>query len=375
MLYFRCDLYKYTNHNQFQAMRILILLVVFALMGNILFAQDKQAAENLVNEGIPFHDKGDYAGAITRYDKALALDKDNLLALTEKALTLLASQKYEESVRACQKALDTHRGEVGLRHLYVTYGNAMDELKESDKSIEKYDEGIKLFPDFYELYFNKGITLAKLSKDDEALLCFQKSILLNPTHPGSHNAMARVLNTQNKRIPSLLAFCRFFVVEPQSERAKANLANLSKILKGNVEQKGQKEVMINLSPALLADLKAKGKPKDDNFSIVEMILSMASALDIDEKYKNQTEVEQFIRKFKSVCSSLEESKKDNHGFCWEYYVPYFVEMNKQKFVDTFAHIAFATSVDAENKKWLDGHGGDISLFYEWSKAFAFKQLN
>ena len=89
-------------------MKKTILLLMFPLMSSILFAQNKEEADNLVNEGVAYHDKGDYDGAISKYNKALELDKDNLLALTEKAFSLLSQEKYDESIICCQKAIEKH---------------------------------------------------------------------------------------------------------------------------------------------------------------------------------------------------------------------------------------------------------------------------
>ena len=60
-------------------------LLLALLFSGILPAQNKFEADKIVNEGIPYHDKGDYEGAIKKYDEALKLDSDNLLALAEKA--------------------------------------------------------------------------------------------------------------------------------------------------------------------------------------------------------------------------------------------------------------------------------------------------
>ena len=120
------------------------------------------------------------------------------------------SKKNEESIKCCEKAIETHPEEEGLKMVYVTYGNALDGLNKTDRSIEVYDEGLKQFPDFYLLHFNKGITLWSVKKYNDALLCFQMS-KLNPKHASSHNAIARVSKINDTRIPALLAYCRFFL--------------------------------------------------------------------------------------------------------------------------------------------------------------------
>lgn len=350
--------------------KTLLILMIF-LVSNISFGQNKADAEKLVNEGVAYHDKGDYDGAISRYDKALALDKDNLLALSEKALTLNTLQKCEESILICQRAIETHPGENGLKTVYVAYGNNLDDLKKTDKSVEIYDQGIKQFPDYYQLYFNKGISLTSVKRYDEAILCFQKSVSLNPKHAGSHNIIARILNTTN-RIPAILAYSRFLVIEPESKRAKENLSSLQEIMNRNVEVTGKKSINLNVSPDLLGDTISNGEVKENSFKSTELILTMAAALDYDKKNKKKTEVEQFIRKFETVCESLKESQKSNHGFYWEFYVPYFTEMKDKNLVEPFAYFIFASSDNPDVSNWLKSNKSEIDKFYQWSKAFAWK---
>ena len=339
---------------------------------NILFAQQREAAEKIVNEGIPYHDKGDYDGALSRYDQALALDKDNLLALCEKALTLLSANRPEECIKVCKTALEKHPGENTLNTLYVTYGNALDVLKKTDKAIDIYNEGIKYYPVYYQLYFNKGITLESDKRHDEALLCAQKSVILNPKHPGSHNMIAIILKNQNKRIPAILAYGRFLVLEPQSDRAKNSLKSIQNLLSENVKQNSDNSVSINLDPALMKSITGNGKPKENNFNSIDLLLTLNSALDSDPKFKTEKDVEKFIRKIDTICSALKTAKNANSGFYWDYYVPYFIDMKNRNFIETFGYIAFASTEDPDVMTWLKGHKTELDKFFEWSSAFAWK---
>lgn len=350
-------------------MKKIVLLLMLSLFSSVLFAQNREEAEKLVKEGIPYHDKGDFEGAISRYDQALKLDKDNLSALAEKALSLLSAEKYEDAILACQRAIKKHKGEKTLANVYVTYGNALDALKKTDRSVEIYDEGIKDFPDYFQLWFNKGITLISVKKSSEALVCFQKALMINPSHPGSHNALARIMQTDDKRIPALMAYCRFLVVEPLTSRAKENLTNMLKFINANVKQTGKGSVNINLN---VNDLKENGKPAENNFGVTDMVLAMQSALDFENLNNDKTDVVKFIRKFEAVCSSLKESRKDNSGFYWDFYAPYFIEMLDQKYIETFAYIAFASSKSSDVMNWLKVHDDDITNFYKWSESFKWK---
>jgi hypothetical protein len=259
-----------------------------------------------------------------------------------------------------------------LKTVYVTYGNAFDGLKKTDKAIEIYDEGIKLFPDYYQLYFNKGISLSSINKYEGAILCFEKAIIFNPKHASSHNAIARLSNISNERIPSLLAYCRFLALEPQSNRAKENLLSVQRIMTGTAKETGEKSVTISISPDLLGAAAKNPKQKENSFSSTDLILLMDAAMDFDEKNKTKTKVEQFARKFETVCASLKENKKENYGFFWDYYVPYFTEMKDKNFVQVFSYIAFASNDDPDISQWLKGHKSEIEKFLEWSASFRWK---
>jgi Tfp pilus assembly protein PilF len=354
-------------------MKRAINFLLACLLYTTAFSQQKQEAEKLVSQGIAYHDKGDYDNAIALYDKALELDKDNLTALAEKALSLLYAQKLDAAIQCCEKALEKHPGEKQLSNIYVTLGNALDGKNQPEKAIAAYDEGIRLFPDYYQLYFNKGITLFMNKKYDDALSNFQKAVLIEPDHAGSHNAIARLMNLKEKRIASLLAYCRFLVLEPQSKRAAENLETLHKMMKENVKQTGDNSVSVTISADMLGDVTKGKKTPENSFGAEELMLSMASALDFDDKYKDQNEVQQFIRKFDAICASLKNGQKENKGFFWSYYAPYFIQLKDHDFLETFAYLIHASSDEAYITAWLKLHTKEIGEFYQWSKSFQWNK--
>lgn len=155
-------------------MKRLYLIFLFSFTCGILLAQQKEDAGKLVNEGIALEDSGRSEEAIAKYKEALEFDKNNLQALAEMSYSLLTLKKYEEAIKYCKTAIRMHPGDSELKMVYVSYGTAYDGLKKPEKSLDVYDEGLKLFPDYFYLYFNKGITYWGIEKLDEALFCFQK---------------------------------------------------------------------------------------------------------------------------------------------------------------------------------------------------------
>lgn len=353
-------------------MKKLIYFFILSLCGFGLQAQNAEEAKTLISEGIQLHDKGEYENALAKYDKALLLDTNNLTALAEKAMTLSAMRKYDEAIEYCQRTITKHPGKENLKFVYVTLANSYDLKGEPEKALKVYDEGMLQFPNFSQLPFNKGVTLTSLKRYDQALLCFQKSASISPAHAGTHSGMARALHNYNKKIPALLAYCRFMILEPESRRAEENLANIRRLLAGNVEQTGKKSITINLDASTLGDTTADGKPKENSFTSTELILSLQAALDMSKENKKKTEVEKFIGKMETVCASLKETRKDNYGFYWDYYVPYFVEMKEKNYLKPFAYLVFYTSEDPSVAKWIKDNKGLITEFLIWSKGYTWK---
>lgn len=354
-------------------MKTLIICLATSLFTTLSWSQDKEAADALVSKGVELHEKGDYQGAIKKYDAALAVDEFNLFALAEKAYTQLTLNEAEPCVENCKVAIAKHPGEDDLKTVYVTYGNAMDMLKEPESALRVYDEGIAAFPDFYQLYYNKGITLVGMKNYTEAKETFKKSITYNPDHASSHNALARISDMTGKNIPALLAYARFLAIEPEGKRAVLNLENLKVLLTGGAEKTGKNSITINISPEMMGDTLADGSPGPDSFMTTELLMALTSATDMDKKNKKKSEAERFQEKFDVICASLSEGQAEHTGFFWDYYVPYFVEMKEKGQIETFSYIVYASSDDKKVNAWIKENQAAIKSFYTWSNNFEWSE--
>ena len=332
------------------------------------FSQNKNAATIKIHEGVAFHDEGKYDQALARYDEALILDKNNLTALSEKAMTLESLKRYDEAIEISKLAISSHPDE-DLKNIYVSYANSLDHQKKPEAALKIYDEGLKKYPDYYHLYFNKGISLINSRQTEKALLAFQKSAQLNPNHSSSFNALAAL--NRDKKIPSILASSRYLLIDNTSARAKGNLDSVIDLMNQGVSQKKDQSINLMIDPETLEKANAK-KKTENNFGMTDMVLTMAAALDYDEKNKDKTEVQKFIIKFETLCSSLSETKKGQKGFYWEFLAPYFIEMNEKKLLEPFAYIAFAPKQTADVIKYHEDNAQKIKDFYQWSDNYVWK---
>ena len=65
-------------------------------------------------------------------------------------------------------------------------------------------------------------------------------------------------------------------------------------------------------------------------------------------------------------------KKNNYGFYWEVYAPYFIEMKKSNLIEPFAYIVYASAETKYVNEWLNKNQKELDKFYEWSKKYKWK---
>src|SRR5690242_298171 len=97
-------------------MKKFALLAACLFTAAITFAQSN--IQQLVDEGIALNDKGDYEGALKKYEEALTIDKLNYLANYEKSYTYFAMQKYAESIELCKFLLKLEPANPNTKSVY-----------------------------------------------------------------------------------------------------------------------------------------------------------------------------------------------------------------------------------------------------------------
>ena len=340
----------------------IIILAICCCMSAYSFGQTNVDA--LIQEGIELHDKQDYEGALKKYDEALAADSKNLKAGVEKSLTLLYMKKYDDCIALCKSLVKLAPSDPMMKSVYLTYGSAVDDNGDAKEAIRIFDKGIRLFPDSYLLYYNKGLTLNRQGREEEALDAIEKGLSQNPLHASAHNAFATIL-VKNNKIKALLPTLVFLAIEPQGQRAVQNVQRMKGILNSNVQKKDDKNIVINLSPDIIDK-----KNKDDKYRSVELILSLTSAMDYSETNKNETESGKLMRKLETVISGLSEKSKNMDRFD-AFYIHFLSDMKSKLLLETYCHIALLSSEDKENAKWVENHKDKIELFYQWLKAYSW----
>lgn len=342
------------------------LLLAFTLLTTVVVGQNPAEALRLVKDGVKMHDANMLEEAIKLYEEALKVDKNNYLALSEIAMTYSQLGDYKKAIAYCELAIKTNPKE-DLRYTYVTYANSFDHLKDSKKAIATYNKAINLYPDFYQLYFNRGVTNANLAKLDACLEDFKKSYTLNRNHANSLNAV--IMLNEKKRIPTILGTSCYLLLDNKSQRAQTHYERLRKNLKSNITIEGN-QITINLDPS------ESGKKKNsDNFMGVDMymsILNLGKVDSLETQKMDTTLVGSTLRYFENLTSSLEQSVDKNQSFYWKTMVPFLIEIKKNDWLEPFVHTILLPSNDQQVLNYHQTNKEKLDEFMAWSRNYRHK---
>ena len=220
------------SHNVAMEKQLLRLLLAIGLFGCSVAAQKIEAPkldpipatpeqQQLIREGVALHDRGDYDGAISRYQAVIKENPGNVGALYEISFSYFQKKDFQKSLESAYQA-SKYKSDL-LPQIYVQIGSCQDELGESKKAIETYQAAAKLFPSHYLIPFNLAITYNKLNASEDARAAAKRAAELNPNHASSQMLLAVLFDKGSYKTPGLLAVSRFLILEPKTTRSASAL--------------------------------------------------------------------------------------------------------------------------------------------------------
>lgn len=356
-----------------------VLIVLLLLLANVAWAQKLEAPKldptpstdelrQLIKEGVALHDKGDYDGAISRYEQVLKENPDDVLALYEMSYSYFVQKNYQKSIEIGYQAA-RYRSTL-IDAIYVQIGSCYDELGDPKKAIENYNFGIKLSPSSSLLHYNLAITYFRIEDLDSAKANVKKAAALDPGHPSSHLLLSTIFDKGSYKVPSLLAALRFLVLEPGSNRSEVALQRVKRIMQAGVTPaKDGKNISIVMET---------GQKKDEgDFESVLFFLGLMKAANYTEKKIDKSEIELLVDNFNSLFGMLAESngKIDRSKFTGKYYVPYFAELKRRGHTEAFVYYLNQHNTIAGVNEWLEHNQNKVADFLVWSKGYRWPNID
>ena len=326
--------------------------VIFLVNLSLSSAQSNKIPE-LIQEGIQLHDNGDYDGAIQKYFQALQLDPESPLVNYEIAFSYYQKKEIEKAKQYLNKALV--KDSDSYLSAAVLYGSILDDTGNAKKAIKFYKKALKRYPDNYLLNYNIALTYYNGKEYQKAEEYLITAITDNVMHTSSHLMLGYIKNSQGIRTKSLLPLYFFLLLEPNTDRSGDAYQLLISQQNQGVERTSDKNINVSIP---------FNKKLEDDFSAAETMISMVASSKYLEENKDKTEMELFSESNDSFFKILGELKKENTGFWWDLYVPFFYELALAGYTETYSNY-ISQNQETSAREWLENNEDKLDTFFSW----------
>ncbi len=185
----------------------------------------KDNSQILLNRAFQLHQQQQFESAIAFYQQVLALEPENLLALTNIGKALQHLNRHQEAIPPLRRALQLN---PAAPQLYFYLSQSLKCQGDIESARQCLREAIRLQPDFWGAYNNLGTILQAENQLEEAADCYQKALQYNPNFADAHSNLASLWQLQGELERAKAGFIRALELQPRYVPALLNLAYIYK---------------------------------------------------------------------------------------------------------------------------------------------------
>ena len=334
-------------------MRKITIVILVTLLTLHCKAQDSLKnplinSGDIIGQGISYHDKELFDSALSQYNLVDRNDTNYTLALYEKSYSLLRKKDYAGSIKASTEALNYPYEETA--ELYVNLATALNDSGNTEASLRVFNQAIGYYPYLFLIRNNMASALHSNKNDKEAIFQYQKSIHCNPFHASNYWGLGKLYYSQGRKIPAMLCFGLFLVIEPNTERALSVTKLMKKIADGSIDQ----------------DKEVKAITTDEDKAYVNVTEILDSKLSLDKRYKTGVEInDALVRQFHVILDNIKYDEKDT-SFLSKYIVSFLKPMFTSGRFEAFAYNMFGSYNNKAINTWVKKNAKAGKDFKQWS---------
>lgn len=164
--------------------------------------------------------KGDYRGAVDAWNRALAMEADDVAALSNLGSVYSYLGEHEQSAAQFQKALDADPENYKTR---TNLGVALARLGRRDEAIEHLKKSLALNPGEVGTYTAMGTVLSNAGRDAEARKVLEQALAIDESSAEVHNSLGGVLARTNDFAAAIPHFEKALAISPNDPVTLYNL--------------------------------------------------------------------------------------------------------------------------------------------------------
>ena len=174
----------------------------------------------LNNLGLALDGRGDAAGAIACYERALRIKPDYASSHNNLGLALAKVGRAEEAMAHYERGI---RSDAKFAPASYNLANALTAQGRVPEAIEHYRRALRIDPGFAVAHMNLGIRLASLGRLDEAVEHLRETVRLEPGLAEARYNLGNALASQGRLADAAQEYRRALEVRPDFPEARGNL--------------------------------------------------------------------------------------------------------------------------------------------------------
>ncbi|MDJ0676759.1 MAG: tetratricopeptide repeat protein [Calothrix sp. MO_167.B42] len=180
-------------------------------------AKGRRRSQRWSEEGDRKFDAGDFAGALTSYDKAVAIKPDNHEAWYYRGIALYELGRYEEAIASCDKAIEIKPDD---NYTWNFKGAVLcDCLGKYEEAIISFDKAIEIKPDYHEAWHNRGIALGNSGRYEEVIASYDRAIEIKPDEHEAWSHRGFALGNLGRYEDAIVSFDKVVAIKPDNHEA------------------------------------------------------------------------------------------------------------------------------------------------------------
>lgn len=160
--------------------------------------------------------------ALRRFEAALAIRPDYAEALSNMGNIFLTLGDVQEAVRCYQSAL---RSDPSQLDALSNLGNALQQTGQLEDAIRVYQQVLRLRPGFVPALSNLGIAYQRMGLAEQAIGVYNAALQADAAFPDAWSNLGLSLQSISRHCDALLAFEKALLLSPDDSRYRCNLAN------------------------------------------------------------------------------------------------------------------------------------------------------
>ncbi|AFY49383.1 Flp pilus assembly protein TadD [Nostoc sp. PCC 7524] len=145
-----------------------------------------------------------------------------LLGNYEAYLKLSQEEKIEKVLEFQDLLAEQHQTEDRKVGLLFELGNLLYAAKEFEAAISSYDQALKFKPDKHEAWYNRGIALRNLGRNEEAISSYDQSVKFNPDDHQAWNNRGNTLFNLGRNEEAISSYDQAVKIKPDKHETWNN---------------------------------------------------------------------------------------------------------------------------------------------------------